>query len=173
MKRILLCLFVFALLVACSSNVPTVPATAPASQPELPAQASAATAPATTPAAPVLAPCSLTVDRIKALCQLTDTPVKGDGCFFQVNGVKTGNVSVTKVAATEAEYLAAYGVVYTGPETYELKPRSARGEKVPYSYFFWWTGKDLITAKAQTLLCATEKLKKIVQEFEQVQTAAS
>ncbi len=143
------------------------------SQPEQPGAPVAPTEPVKTPAEIKAGPtpgCPTTAERVQYNCQLKVLPEKGEGCTFHVPadgfGKEGGDVTYTKVSATVDDYVAAYEEIYPGEETYELKPRSTRREKKPYSYFFWFTGDSLITMTGTTSLCPSDRLKRLVVEME-------
>ena len=145
----------------------------PAQQPVPPVQQPATPAPsAAQPAAPVQAAagCDITPTSIMTLCGQDYLPVQQDGCKFVFTANDTyhvgGDVTITRVKGTEADYLKQLDNLYAALETFELKPRSARGEQKPYSTFLWWTGSEIITVKGQTSLCPSDKLKKVAQAIE-------
>ncbi len=92
-----------------------------------------------------------------------------EGCKFTVVStddlVNSGDLSVTRAKATESDYEKQWRAYYIGDETYDLKPRSTRGEKTPYAYFFWYTGSELVSVKATIKLCRSDKLPKIALAF--------
>ena len=157
----------------------------PAAQPAVPAQpAEPATTQPSQPSTPTTtAPvvdtsgCLETPEKIMALCKLATLPIQSSGCVFTQSAsedgtVLAGDITITQVSATVSDYEQAYKAIYNGDEDYELKPRSTRREKFPYSYFFWFTGKELVTVKATSKICPSDREKMIMLDI-QSQLAAS
>lgn len=103
-------------------------------------------------------------------CKTHAPPVLKEGCEFNVPAVDNfpgGSVWVSKTSATLSDYLQAYQAFPGIDETMELKPRSTRREAYPFTYFFWFTGTDLITIKAHQAVCKSDYLKQIAIEVKQ------
>lgn len=164
----------------------TPPAEPPSATPPAPSttETAPATPPAETPPSESTLPpkggvspgaCLIGAERIQLWCKTAVLPevlAEENGCQFKVpaTGDKPGGaVWVTRVPATLDDYIDAYREIYVGDETMELKPRSTRREKVPFTYFFWFTGENLLTIKAHKSICVSDNLKKIAIEAEEGQ----
>jgi len=124
--------------------------------------------------------CYVTPEAIKTACNKQTLPVLKEGgnagtaagCVFEVpagtDGVIETGGEVTlsvKSKATLSDYETEISQYAFEEETYELKPRATRIEANPFTYFFWFTGNELVSLQAHKTACTSDGLKKIAVEI--------